>query len=250
MQRARRLALVAVLAVVGTFALAGCRSQPGTAIYIGSTTYSQRYVDDLADQLQKMPSISRGDSRQTIAQWLIERDLGKRLVADKQWQEPAVDENRAASTIENGLQQAGSQASVESLRPLIKLYAQYEAYRGAVQQHITPQQVPDAEYADLYQRARAAGQVPANVDVATYTQNVRQQNEQLLQTVLGMRTLYADAAKAVKVSLNPKYGPAELVLLSDQQNNAMIVLPLDNHAGQQAVVPAPAQPQTQAQADS
>ncbi|NJC70236.1 hypothetical protein HC031_11015 [Planosporangium thailandense] len=248
MQRARRLALLAVLPVVGTFALTGCRSQPGTAVYIGSTSYSQKYVDDLADQLRKMPSFSTGDSRQTIAQWLILRDLSKRLVADNRWQQPAVDEKTATATIENGLQQAGGQVNTESVRPLIKLYAQLEAYQGAVQEHITPQHATAADYADLYQRAKAAGQVPPNVDEATYTKTVGQQNEQTIQAVLGARKLYADAVKAAPVSLNPKYGPAELALLSNQ-GAPLIVLPLKAGAGQQPVVPAPAQPQTQAQAN-
>jgi hypothetical protein len=246
MQRARRLALLAVLALVGTLALTGCRSQPGAAIYIGSATYSQHYVDGLADQLQKMPNFARGDSRQTIAQWLMTRDLGKRLVADQHWPAPEVDEQAATAAIQSGLQQAGGQGTVEPLRPFIQLFAQYQAYRGAVQQHITPEQLTDADYAELYQRAKAAGQVPPNVDVATYRQSLGQQNEQLLQVILGMRKLYAGVVKTADVSLNPKYGPAELVLLSDQKNNAMVVLPLNaKAAGQTAVVPAPAQLQPQ-----
>jgi hypothetical protein len=50
------------------------------------------------------------------------------------------------------------------------------------------------------------------------------------------------------VSVNPKYRLTELVLLSDQQNHPMVVAPIKG--GQSAVVPAPAEPQSQSQSPS
>ncbi|MCW2639782.1 MAG: hypothetical protein JWP76_2088 [Dactylosporangium sp.] len=251
MQRARRLALLAVLALVGTFALTGCRSQPGAAIYLGSTTYSQKYVDGLADQLQKASNLARGDVRQSIAQWLVMRDLGKRMVADNHWPAPQVDEQSVTTQIQDGLR-AGGQGdtkgtSVESFRPLIQVFAQYQAYRGVVQQHITLERASEADYADLYQRAKAAGQVPPGMDVATYAQSLGAQNEQAFQATLGLRKLYVEAIKKADLLVNPKYGLTELVLLSDQQNHPMVVAPIK--AGQSAVVPAPAET-TQSQSPS
>jgi hypothetical protein len=251
MQRARRLTSLAALALVGSIALTGCRSQPGAAIYIGSATYSEQYVNGLADKLQKVSTLNRGDGRQTIAEWLMVRDLGKRLVADKKWPAPEVQEESAAALVRNALQsagQGGAQESVESFRPLIQLLAQYQAYQGTVQQHVTPAQASDADYVELYERAKTAGQVPPNIDAASYRKLLGPDNERALQATLGLRKLYADALSGADVSLNPKYGVSQLVLLRDDKNNAMVVVPLNAKGAKTAVVPAPALPQTQAQA--
>ncbi|GAA1816197.1 hypothetical protein HC028_10135 [Planosporangium flavigriseum] len=240
MQRARRVASIAGLALVGTLALTGCRSEPGAAIYVGSTTYSHEYVDGLSAQLQKVSSLSRGDGRQTIAQWLVVRDLGKRMVADNKWPAPEVDEHGAESQIQQALPTA-ERGSLETLRPLIKIFAEYEAYRGAVQQHATLAQPTDADYADLYQRAKVAGLVGPGVDEATYRKSLGAQNDQLFRANVSLRQLYSEAVKKANVSVNPKYAPAELALLRDQQNHALVVVSLNSKAGQPVVVQAPAE---------
>jgi hypothetical protein len=248
MQRARRLAPLAALALVGTLALTGCRSQPGAAIYIGSATYTQKYVDGLSDQLQKLPGFTRGDGRKNVTQWLVVRDLGKRMVADNNWKAPEVDEQAATAQIQEAVQSRGqgdARRTVESVRPLIQLYAQFEAYRGAVQQHVTLVAATDTDYADLYQRAKAAGLVEQGMDVATYRQSLGPQNDQLFRANLGLRKLYSDEVKKANVSINPKYAPAELALLHDQQNHPLVVVGLNSGAGEPAVVPAPAQSQPQ-----
>jgi hypothetical protein len=250
MQRARRLTSLAALALVGSLALTGCRSQPGAAIYIGSATYSEQYVNGLADQLQKVSTLNRGDGRQTITERLMVRDLGKRLVADKKWPAPEVQEESAATLIRNALQsggQGGAQPSIEPFRPLIQVLAQYQAYRGVVQQHATLEPASDADHAELYERAKTAGQVPSGVDAAAYRQMLGPDNERTLQATLGLRKLYAEALKGTDVSLNPKYGARELVLLRDDKNNPMVVVPLDAKGAKTAVVRAPALPQPQSQ---
>jgi hypothetical protein len=243
MQRARRLALLAVLALVGTLALTGCRSQPSAAIYIGSTKYSVQYVDGLSEQLQKVPGFTRGEGRKNVTQWLVVRDLSQRMMADKHWPAPEADVAGATAQFQDALRaggpSGGSQQAIESVRPLIRLYAQYEAYRGAVQQHVTMATPTDADYADLYQRAKAAGLVPEGVDVAAYRQGLGAQNDQLFRANLGLRNLYGEAIKKVNVTINPRYAPAELTLLHDQQNHPLVVVPLNTKTGQPAVVPAP-----------
>jgi hypothetical protein len=247
MQRARRPALLAVLALVGTLALTGCRSQPGAAVYVGSATYTQKYVDGLSDQLQQLPGFTRGEGRKNVTQWLVVRDLGKRMVAENNWKAPEVDESAATTQIQDALQSQGKgdpRRTLDSVRPLIQLYAQYEAYRGAVQQHATLVAATDADYADLYQRAKVAGLVEQGMDVATYRQSLGAQNDQLFRANLGLRKLYSDAVKKANVTINPKYAPAELALLHDQQNHPLVVVGLNTRAGEPAVVPAPAQPQS------
>jgi hypothetical protein len=244
MQRVRRLAFVAVLALAAGLVLSGCRSQPGAAIYIGSAKYTEKYVDGLSDQLTKLPGLSRGDGRRTIVQWIVIRDLGKRMVSDKNWAPPQVDEQAASSQFMDAMQgdPALAQKVIAAIRPLIRLYAQYQGYIAAAQEHVTPAKPTDADYADLYARAKAAGLVQAGMDEATYRENLGPQNEELLASNLGLRNLYSDVIKKSDVSINPKYAPAELTLLHDSNNNPLVVIPLNAKAGQPAVVPAPAEP--------
>ncbi|GII24146.1 hypothetical protein [Planosporangium mesophilum] len=248
MQRARRLASLAALALVGTLALTGCRSQPGAAVYIGSTTYSEKYVDGLSEQLAKVPGFTRGEGRKNIAQWLVVRDLGKRMAAEKHWPAPEIDEAGATAQIEDALRaggNGGSQQDVEAVRPLIRVYAEYEGYKGLVQQNVALAKPTDADYADLYERAKAAGLVPAGMDAATYRkEGLGPQNDQLFRANVGLRNLYSEAVKKANITINPKYAPAELVLLHDQQNHPLVVVPLNTRPGKPAVVPAPVeQPQ-------
>ncbi|MGC9666732.1 hypothetical protein ACNTMW_09265 [Planosporangium sp. 12N6] len=236
MQRARRLALIAVPALVGSLALTGCRSQPGTALYVGSAQYSEKYVDQLADQLGKVSALNRGDGRRTITQWLVERDLGKRLVADKHWPKPTVDEQAAASEIENAL--PASNRSVEPLRPLIRLYAEYGAYRSAVQEHVAPAQPTDADYTELYQRYKDAGLLPAGMDEATFRSSLPDRDQQLIRPNLAIRELYREAIRKTNVTVNPKYALTELPLLETNSKRSIVAVPLNSKAGEPAVVPA------------
>ena len=242
MQRARRVALVAVLALVGGLALAGCRSQPGAAIYVGTATYSQKYVDNLSEQLLKVPGFSRTDGRQTVAQWIVMRDLGKRMVADNGWPAPNVDTEAAKGQFQDALQSSEPDTAaktVDSIRPLIQLYAEFQGYNAAAQQHASPAQPTDADYADLYQRAKAAGLVEPGATEATYRESLGAQNDQLFRANIGLRNMYLKTIKKANVSVNPKYGPVELTLLHDSNNHPLVVIPLNARTAAPAVVPAP-----------
>jgi hypothetical protein len=242
MQRARRVAIVAVLALVGGLALAGCRSQPGAAIYVGAARYSEKYVDDLSEQFLKVPGFNRSAGRQTVAQWIVMRDLGKRMVADNGWPAPKVDKDAAKGQFQDALQSsdpATAQKTIDSIDPLIRLYAEFQGYNAATQQHAQPAQPTDADYADLYQRAKAAGLVEPGTDEAGYRQALGAQNDQLFRANIGLRNMYLETIKKANVSVNPKYAPVELTLLHDSNNHPLVVIPLIAKAAAPAVVPAP-----------
>jgi hypothetical protein len=241
MQRARRVAAVAVLALVGGLMLTGCRSQPRAAVYVGSTRYTQKTVDELAKQLAKVPGFARGPSRQRIVQWLVMRDLGRRLVAANHWDQPKIDMTVATGQIQQamGTDPAKTAKATATMQPLIKLYADFQGYNAVVQQHAGQTVPTEADYADLYARAKAAGLVPAGVDEAAYRTSLGDQNDQVFRSNIGLKALYAAEIKKAKVTINPRYAPAELPLLQDSGNHALVVLALDAKGGRPAVVPAP-----------
>jgi hypothetical protein len=248
MQRARRVAFLAVLALVGGLALSGCRSQPNAAIYVGSTSYSQKQVDRLANQFLKLPNSTRAAARTTVAQWLVVRDLGKRLVAEKKWAAPEVDVAGTAEQFQTELQSADpnkAKQMVTDAGPLIKLVAEFAAYSGAVRQHAPPVEPTDADYADLYQRAKAASLVDPSQDEAAFRQGLNPQIAQTFASYLGARKLYTDAIKRANVVINPKYGPAEFAVWQ-QQSSPLVVIALNAKSSGTAVVPAPQRTQAPA----
>jgi hypothetical protein len=84
------------------------------------------------------------------------------------------------------------------------------------------------------------------MDAATYRkEGLGPQNDQLFRANVGLRNLYGEAVKKANITINPKYAPAVLVLLHDQQNHPLVVVPLNTKAGEPAVVPAPVEQQPQ-----
>jgi hypothetical protein len=224
MYRLRRVSLLAVLAVAGALALSGCRSQPSVAIYVGDTTYTQRQVEKLATELTALPAFKTGDARKAVTQWIVQRDVAKKMLTDRRIALPPV-EMRAAQSA--GLPANGA---------LIKLYAEYQAFTGAVQQRATPAEPTEADFAELYRRAKLAGIVEPGTPEAQFRQSLGEQNLQLFATNLGIRNIYLDGIKKAHVTVNPRYAD-DVAMLSDNAGHALVVLPLNSKQSTSAVVP-------------
>jgi len=91
MQRVRRGALVAVLALVGALVLTGCRSEPGIAAYVGSEKITIDQVEALVDAVDKVNAGRTADvqpgpvpiSRQLVLALMVYGDLAHQLVSDR-----------------------------------------------------------------------------------------------------------------------------------------------------------------------
>jgi hypothetical protein len=91
MQRVRRGALVAVLALVGAFVLTGCRSEPGIAAYVGSEKITIDQVDAVVDAVDKVNAGRTAEvrpgpipiSRQRVLALIVYGDLAEQLIATK-----------------------------------------------------------------------------------------------------------------------------------------------------------------------
>jgi hypothetical protein len=225
MHRLRRGALVAAVTVLGTLALSGCRSQPSVAIYIGDTTYSQKRVERMATELQKLPSYTKADTRRLVAQWIVQRDVAKQMLTVRKIALPPTQSDEISK-------ESGLPANSE----LVRLYAEFRAYDAAIQYRATPTEPTEADFADLYKRAKAAG-ITGGQSEAQFRQALSQQaqNLQLVETNLGFRNIYMDGIKRANVAVNPRYG-SEVVLLKDNAGHALVVLPLNSKPHSSAVV--------------
>jgi hypothetical protein len=220
MHRARRVSLLAVLALAGTLALTGCRSQPDVAIYVGDRTYSQKQVDGMAKQLKAIPNFNAGNPQELVTQWIVLRDVGKKIVAEKKWPAPKVDTATLA-------EQTGQPAKSE----LVTLIAEFQAYQQALIGNVKPAAPTDADYAELHKRFVAAGLVDPSMDEQAFRKGLQGDDLDLVSTRLGLRNLYADGIKHAKVTVNPRYAPAEGIMLGDQQGHPVIVVPLNSKPG-------------------
>jgi hypothetical protein len=220
MHRARRVSLLAVLALAGTLALTGCRSEPDVAVYVGGTTYSQKQVEAMAKQLKAIPNIPAGDRHEAVTGWIVMRDVAKKIVAENKWPQPQVDTATLAA-------ETGQPADSE----LIKLMAEYQAYNQALIGNVKPAAPTDAEYAELHKRFIAAGLMDASTDVATFRQRLQGDDLNLVSTRLGLQKMYTEGIKDARVTVNPRYSPAEATLLGDGQGHPIIVVPLNSKPG-------------------
>jgi hypothetical protein len=225
MHRVRRVSLLAVLAVTGALALSGCRSQPSVAVYVGDTKYTQKQVETLATELKSIPEFKTGDARKLVTQWIVRRDVARKMLTDRRIALPEVK-----------LQETAQSTGLPSSGDLVKLYAEYQAFNGAVQERATPAEPTDADYAELYRRAKLAGLVDANTPEAQFRQGLGEQNLQLFATNLGIRNIYLDGIKKAHVTVNPRYAD-DVALLSDNAGHALVVLPLNSKQSTSAVVP-------------
>src|SRR4051794_31879423 len=191
MHRLRRGALLAAVAVVGALALSGCRSQPNVAVYVGHTSYSQQRVEKMASELEQRSPYKGGAARMTVAQWIVQRDVAKQMLTVRHIALPAVD-----------LKDTAAKTKLPPGSELVKLFGEYQAYDGAIQQRATPTEPTPADLKELFNRAQTAGLVAKGSSQAAFTQGILAQNQELIASKIGIRNIYADGIKRGRVSVN------------------------------------------------
>ena len=191
MQRARRLALVAVLPLLGVLALAGCRSEPGVAAYVGGTKYTVEQVDALAAEGRDKISRDYGVVRQTVLSWLLIRDVGQ--VAAKERGLTLQPADAADVVAQNGLRPNS---------PLAQLYVDEQAVINALKKSATVVEPTEADQREVYSHLSVGGrQLPPFDEVRQYL------TKESIGAELGLRTTLSDLLAAAKVQVNPLYTP-------------------------------------------
>lgn len=224
MQHVRRLASIPAIAAVGLLALAGCRSEPGVAAYVGDTKITEDRVTAIVDEAVRSRSDEAGDAmpvdRGTVVSTLILNEVCAHLDLAPQPDQPPVTAEQVASGF-------GISADTEFAR------------RGAEMQNclrslkVGPPIAPTKEeLADLMKRARAAGAIP---DGMSDEDAARQYDNRTLRGALAQRKVLSDALTEHDVSVNPRYRPLEFPLLFFQTGKPAVVVML-GEPGSDAIV--------------
>lgn len=201
----RRFVMVAVFAVVGSVALAGCQSAPGAAAYVGDQTLTDAQVESTVDAVladykidRYMDGVSLDRLRQLIVQDWIGQQLAQRYAADHGISLPAPDYD-----------EAGLNLHLPSTNPYTRLDAQATTDQQAIEAKAGQVQPTDADLRDIYNRA-----VAAEPDLPSFADS-RQAIAALpnLSSALGLRKALTDAANQYGVTVSPRYQPLELALI-------------------------------------
>ncbi len=219
--RARRLVAVASVAV-GLVALAGCRTQPGVAAYVGDQRITEDAVSGVLDELRESAAPTADPApgapptqlpgRNQVVSTLVLGEVCQRVSADKGYRPQGQAEPAQVAS------QLGLAPESEYVRKVADLYTCLSGLPAG-----EPAAPTEQELADVVAAGREAGVIPADVpdDAAARQLDVPQ-----LRTALATRKSLAEAVEAYDVTVNPRYRPLEFPVLSFSGNAPAVSVPL------------------------
>jgi hypothetical protein len=226
MLRARRLASVVSVAVVGVLALGACgRAAPDVAAYVDDTRYRTDRVDTIYSDAQArygaavqaqaaaqgVPTPSPDQlkstlTRQEIVDLLVSLDLGKRVAAEKRIQVPdKVNADQVAQVLR-------MPADAE----YAKLWSEWADVYQTLGAQLPPVQVSDASVDAVYRALVRGGKVGSNADEAQIRGALSK--EEFVQLDTTVSAAMTEMARRVGVTINPRYRPLGLPALFPTQN--------------------------------
>jgi hypothetical protein len=222
----RRLSLVVAAGALALVALAGCRVEPGSAAFVGNTTYSKSGLDRIVDQYKKdggkVDATDEHAIREEIARDQVFVDVASRYADEQHYDSPSVDTGSLAQ-----------QSGLPENDPFLQLYAKTQAYKTLLFQKISAVEPTDAEVREVYEYLVRTGAV---------TESYAEAGPQIRQLdgfgqAIAVRRALTDAAHRYQVRMNPLYdGDFPLLSVSNQGNQIrVVVLPLSGTTGTSAV---------------
>jgi hypothetical protein len=199
--RRRRVIAVAALGLLGVGVLAGCRSEPGTAAFVGGTRITDSQVNDGAKTIS-VQNVGLGPVRQTYVADLTFIALAEHYARAHKIDLPAVTTQELAQEAE----QVNIPAAQATSNPVVRALTQSNKDLGSLLSAMTPATPSDAQLMQIWTRARAAG----------LTQNSFATDKPTIQQIQGLGQTVAlqnemiKAEKTYNVQVNPKYLPTPI----------------------------------------
>jgi hypothetical protein len=201
----RRLIAVAALGMLAAGALAGCRSETGTAAYVGDTRITESHIDSVVDSVRiqglDITNDVRGNLRQYAVRNLAFIALAEQYAASKNITLKPVTDAQAAQFVQSRFNLPASAASAEFFRD----WAQADVDETTLASAQTPVTPSDAQLRDIYSRG-----VEGGVTTAPYPQ-VKPQIANIggLGQALALQAGLAEIEKGNDIQVNPRYYPAQ-----------------------------------------
>jgi hypothetical protein len=212
MQRARRLASVAVVASLAVTGLSACRNSPDTAAYIGTgsaaTKVSQGQVDDIFDDAQAK-AIAGGTaadgsqqkptkvSKQQIVSALVGLGVLRKYAADNDIKPVALPADKVAQAM-----------FLSDDAKFVPIYSEFEGYIEALATKVPQVQVTEADVRDVYNRFKAGGSLPPTTTFESFAGGLGQQDQQVLSQRISVSKALQPVAAKLDIEVNPRYSPS------------------------------------------
>lgn len=254
MQRARRLASTAVVAVLAASGLSACRAEPGVAAYVGGATITEARVDAIyadakrkldaanaparAQRLAATPDPTASPASPEVPLMIKRRDVLEALLGERVLGDLAAQRNIKPADIP--LTQVAQSVGLPEGAEYVTVYAKYRGLLSALSTKATPVKATPADLRQVYDRFKAAGGFSGQqVPYEQFASGLGEQDQAALAQSIGLREEIKPAIDKLHLKINPRYGITELALLpyasKSQGSTSLIGVPLAANADTAAV---------------
>ena len=233
MQRARRLASVAVVATLAVTGLAACRSAPDVAVYSGqSATVTvaevQRIWDDARDKLTAARDEAAANGEQAgasaapsapievpfdapdVVSTLVGHDIVTQLAREQNVTLPA----------DLPLDRAGQSIGLPGDAEYTRLYTETRLLFDQLLQKATPAQTSDADLRAVFKVfEETPGAMQPGTTYEQFQQQVPQEALQTLGRAVAVRDQVQQQLDQRDIRVNPRYGSAEISVYAEPGPN-------------------------------
>lgn len=234
-RRRRRLtAFAGVLLAVGALSLAGCRSDPVVAAYVGDARYSQSRVSDIADDAftklrDAVTAQSGGASEQPVERPVTERDVVTALVSRDVLKAEAEEKHITPASIDPN--QVAQAVGVPPEAEYVRLLVEEDSYRQALMEQAPAATPSEEDLREVYDNLVKASNGTYTNSFEQFKATLVQQDAQLVGRAGSLRKELAGKAHDLDVAVNPRYAPAflSLVDINDQAGglHSLLGVPFD-----------------------
>ncbi|MCO8277129.1 hypothetical protein M1L60_41800 [Actinoplanes sp. TRM 88003] len=227
MQRARRLASIAVVASLGLAGLTACRSEPSVAAYVGNDTRItekrvQEVWDDAFAALQKTNAEAEA-SAPPAALSITRSDVVRTLVSNNVLTEVAKRESVTAPT-ELPLGDYATQLRLPQDAEYVRLYAESDALIRALRTKVqaAAADVTDDDLREVFDVLIEAKEVPEGTTFEQFKTQLPAENLALVKTAAAVRKEVAETTDSMKITVNPRYQPLVIPVLEFQTQDGAL----------------------------
>jgi hypothetical protein len=235
MQRARRLASVAVVATVAVAGLSACRSEPSVAAYVGAGKVTESRVQEVWDERKAMDAEAAarpaaGESASPATPAITRSDVLRALVSVDVLTEVAKRENVTAPA-DMSLAEYASALRLPERTEYVRLYARSDALLKALRQDAQDAPAPtDADLREVFDVLVANQQIAPGSTFAEFKTALPAQNMQLVQSAAAVRNEINEVTGPLRIKVNPRYQPLGIPVLEFQTQTGelrpLVVAPL------------------------
>jgi hypothetical protein len=233
MQRARRLASVAVVASMAVTGLSACRSAPDVVAYIGTGAQLVKITTDqvaaIYDDAKAEATGPRQNTDGSVDQptKVTRQQIVSTLIANRVLR--AYGQANGLTPTALPADQVAQSMFLNTSAKFVPVYSEYIGYLQAMLAKIKQTQPTEAEVRDIFDRLVAAGGVPATTTFESWVSGLAQQDQQTISARLELKRELQPVAAKLDIDVNPRYESAFSVLQTVDQAGTplpLIVVPV------------------------